>query len=76
MTSQEECDHGVVFDEEEAEKVLGTWKPKGAVEFVTGNPQAYEVRKRWPRLNGECPKGCGFRGIAYASMAHYTMGDW
>jgi len=35
-----------------------------------------EVRKRWPRLHGTCPKGCGFVGIAYASDAHYTYGDW
>jgi len=35
-----------------------------------------EVRKRWPRLDGECPKGCGYRGIAYASMAHCVCGDW
>ena len=35
-----------------------------------------EVRKRWPRLFGECPKKCGFNGIGYASMMHYVMGDW
>lgn len=35
-----------------------------------------EVRKRWPRGWGPCPKGCGFSGIAYASAKHYTMGDW
>ena len=37
---------------------------------------AYEVRKRWPRLMGTCPKGCGFHGIGYASYAHYIYGDW
>ena len=36
----------------------------------------YEIRKRWPRLHGECPKGCGFSGIGYASYAHYIYGDW
>lgn len=36
----------------------------------------YEVRKRWPRLFGNCPKGCGYNGIAYASFAHYVCGDW
>ena len=36
----------------------------------------YEVRKRWPRGSGPCPKGCGFVGIAYASSEHYVMGDW
>lgn len=37
---------------------------------------ASEVRKRWPRLDGVCPLGCGFHGIAYASMAHYVSGDY
>lgn len=37
---------------------------------------ADEVRKRWPRGYGPCPKGCGFNGIAYASFAHYVSGDW
>ncbi|MGK3981250.1 hypothetical protein WMF38_57165 [Sorangium sp. So ce118] len=37
---------------------------------------ANEVRRRWPRLFGECPKGCGYRGIAYASGEHYVAGDW
>jgi hypothetical protein len=37
---------------------------------------AYEVRRRWPRLFGECPKGCGFKGIGYASFEHYIAGDW
>lgn len=37
---------------------------------------AHEVRKRWPRLYGECPKGCGYNGISYASKAHYVYGDW
>lgn len=35
-----------------------------------------EVRARWPRLFGKCPKGCGFDGIAYASREHYYYGDW
>lgn len=38
--------------------------------------EADEVRRRWPRLMGPCPKGCGFSGIAYASTMHYIMGDW
>lgn len=37
---------------------------------------AHEVRRRWPRLFGDCPLGCGYRGIYYASMAHYVYGDW
>lgn len=57
------CDHGVTFDE---------------VEFHEANPpmSAWEVRKRWPRLGGRCPKGCGYSGIAYVSMMHYLAGDW
>lgn len=35
-----------------------------------------EIRTRWPRLYGDCPKGCGFVGIAYASTLHYVAGDW
>jgi hypothetical protein len=35
-----------------------------------------ELRKRWPRLDGQCPKNCGFYGIAYASPEHYYSGDW
>lgn len=35
-----------------------------------------EIRRRWPRLDGECPLGCGYRGIAYASTAHMIYGDW
>lgn len=53
------CDHGVVFDEKNADGL-----------------DEYEVRKRWPRLHGPCPKGCGFVGIAYASTLHFVMGDW
>lgn len=36
-----------------------------------------EVRKRWPRYDGECGKcGAKFGGISYASMEHYILGDW
>jgi len=54
------CDHGLSFDEDAA-KGLSTIS---------------EIRNRWPRLFGPCPKGCGFNGIAYASRAHYVFGDW
>jgi hypothetical protein len=70
------CDHGVTFDERAAAKLLAGWQPSDVTAFVMGNPMSQEVRKRWPRLHGLCPKGCGFSGIAYASDAHYTMGDW
>jgi hypothetical protein len=38
-----------------------------------------DVRERFPRLAGPCPKGCGIDGIVYASAAHYIFGggsDW
>jgi len=40
------------------------------------NLPSYEIKRRWPRLDGPCPKGCGFTGIAYASTKHYVFGDW
>lgn len=40
------------------------------------NLAAAEVQRRWPRLFGPCPKGCGYVGIAYASHWHYVAGDW
>ena len=36
---------------------------------------AREIRLRWPRLFGKCPH-CDYDGIAYATSAHYIMGDW
>ena len=59
---QVKCDHGVIFDEDEYKK--------------NPNMPAHEVRKRWPRGWGPCPKGCGFEGIAYGSWLHYIAGDW
>lgn len=35
-----------------------------------------EIRRRWPRIFGQCPKGCGYSGIAYASSEHMIAGDW
>ncbi len=74
MTS--ECSHGLTFDEAEARKLSENWKPKDEIDFVMGDPSCHEVRKRWPRLHGVCPLGCGFDGIAYASYSHYIYGDW
>ena len=71
-----ECDHGVTFDVDAARVVLGEWSPNDTAEFIVGNPKVIDVRRRWPRLDGACPKGCGYVGIAYASVEHYTMGDW
>lgn len=62
--NQNACDHGISFTEEdrqEAERL---------------NMSTAEIRRRWPRLFGPCPKGCGFNGIAYASRAHYVYGEW
>ena len=58
------CDHGVTYDE------------SAPSELGIGMPSAAEVRRRWPRMHGACPKGCGFNGIAYASFKHYIAGDW
>ncbi len=71
-----DCDHGVTYDEAEGEKILAGWEAKSDAEFVMGNPAAKEIRKRWPRLAGPCPKGCGYSGIAYASVGHFAAGDW
>lgn len=57
-----DCNHGVSFDADD--------------EAYKAGMSAREVRKRWPRLDGACPKGCGFSGIAYASFTHYISGDW
>ena len=39
------------------------------------NLPAHEVRLRWPRFEGGCST-CGQRVILYASVDHYTYGDW
>jgi len=52
------------------EKVMPEFDAKAAY-----NLDAYEVRRRWPRFEGNCPD-CGERLIAYASAAHYVAGDW
>lgn len=45
-------------------------------EGATARLSAAEVAKRWPRLDGPCPLGCGYCGLAYASFTHYVAGDW
>ena len=70
------CDHGIEFDAAEARRILGTWRPNSPAESIAGNPGRVSVRKRFPRLFGQCPKGCGFDGIGYASYEHYILGDW
>lgn len=77
---EKDCNHGVTFDEAAAKKLCEeapvdkTLDP--AVAFIMGSSATSEIRKRWPRLCGPCPKGCGYNGIAYASTAHYYYGDW
>ena len=71
-----DCNHGVVFDTDEAERLLSGWEASNPAEFIAGNPASAEVRRRWPRLQGQCPKGCGYNGIAYASYEHLIAGDW
>lgn len=61
LPEHKDCDHGVVFDEKD---------------FKDNDLSASEVRKKYPRGWGPCPKGCGFNGIAYASFLHYIAGDW
>jgi hypothetical protein len=76
MTSA--CNHGVVFDKAAAEKILESTPhdDRDPIAFIMGSTGHVEIRKRWPRLMGKCPLGCGFSGIAYASYEHYLYGDW
>ena len=80
IPGKDKCDHGIFFDEKAAQELLDNAIVDPNLDldvaFVLGNPASLEIRKRWPRLNGLCPLGCGFNGIYYASFAHYTMGDW
>lgn len=65
------CDHGVTFDDVAARAIENANRKLGTPELTTP-----EIRANWPRLDGECPKGCGYVGIAYASVSHYLWGDW
>lgn len=81
LPEQEKCDHGVVFDLEEAKRILENTPSfssgDAAVDFIMGPINATaEIKRRFPRLSGKCPKGCGYNGIAYASYEHYIYGDW
>lgn len=58
---QSDCQH---------ESVMPTFDKEAALDMT-----ADEVRKRWPRFSGSCPK-CRRHVILYASYAHYLMGDW
>ena len=74
------CDHGITFDEVAAKQLIDNTPEDPsldpAVAFVMGSPATSEIRRRWPRLHGTCPKGCGYSGIYYASYAHYIYGDY
>jgi hypothetical protein len=76
---QKACDHGVMFDEAAAQKLLEQTPQDQSLDpalaFIMGSPAHSEIRKRWPRHSGLCHK-CGYNGIAYASYSHYIYGDW
>jgi hypothetical protein len=61
------CQHGLTFDRRVVDASC-----RGKTTPMT----TAEIRARWPRLDGPCPLGCGFSGIAYASYVHYLYGDW
>ena len=61
VKAQEKCDHGLRFD-------------KAEIDYEETSLE--DVRKKFPRLFGLCPKGCGYNGIAYASLEHKIYGDW
>ena len=44
-------------------------------EFKGNLMSASEVRRKYPRWDGLCPK-CGYNGIKYASRLHYYAGDY
>lgn len=53
----------------------GRWLPECPFDAEAARGlEAFEVRRRWPRLDHVCP--CGRRGVIYASKEHYVMGDW
>lgn len=63
--------------------VLGSDAPECAHDGITPafdedaakGLSAREVRKRWPRFEGQCP-ACRQHVVAYASWAHYIYGDY
>lgn len=71
------CDHDVVFDRIECENLSKEHKLTRSESLEVHNTILVQmIRERWPRLDGQCPLGCGFHGIAYASVLHYVCGDW
>jgi predicted RNA-binding Zn-ribbon protein involved in translation (DUF1610 family) len=82
MIDPETCTHAKLlptFNEDEAKILLATCEHERFDDFeaMFGICTACtrEIRKRWPRGEGQCPD-CGGQVIAYASHAHYTYGDW
>lgn len=77
---QAACNHGITFDKDAAEALLSNTPQDKSMDpelvFIMGSPAVPEIRKRWPRLCGQCPLGCGYNGIYYASQEHYIYGDW
>lgn len=63
---QGDCDHGLTFPADE----------HSARDLLRSGLTSHQIREMHPRLFGLCPKGCGYNGIAYVSLAHYVAGDW
>lgn len=72
--------HAPAFDEAAAKALVASCKhppstnPLDAMFGICTQCTA-EVRQRWPRFMGTC-EDCHENLILYASMEHYTYGDW
>jgi hypothetical protein len=58
-----ECQHGITYDHA---LVIEQHRNSEDTEVF--------IRERWPRLNGKCPLGCGYEGLYYATLNHYSWG--
>ncbi len=82
MIDPETCPHAKMlptFDEEAAKALQANCKhtitdPLDAMFGICAKCKI-EIRKKWPRGEGTCTD-CGSSVIAYASHAHYIVGDW
>ena len=76
MVREERLDEVAERAEANAEERLLDLLMPPQPENSDSNDQVTLIRKRWPRLDGKCPKGCGYVGIYYASFIHYIAGDY